>query len=194
MDRGRGILLARRRFGCRDQPRCLRKLLPAGDRVTVESLALTGPGVDLAGVTQVASPRALASIGIRIGDLRGKYSSLIFGRDPRIARRAKAFKRRTTCPRGRILVPGPTGAEPCPAARGHRLPPTSQRHGLGEPFHLSPRDVRAARDHRVEPGDDDQGSRAWAFALAALILAPMGSIPGMTFGGWHGPRDMASMT
>jgi len=81
------------------------------------------------------------------------------------------------------------------AARCANLgPPSFQRHGLGEPFHLSPRDVRAARDHRVEPGDDDQGSRAWAFALAALILAPMGSIPGMTFGGWHGPRDMASMT
>jgi hypothetical protein len=34
----------------------------------------------------------------------------------------------------------------------------SQRHGLGEPFHPSPHNVRAAMDHRVEPGDDENSA------------------------------------
>lgn len=38
-------------------------------------------------------------------------------------------------------------------------PPPVQRHGLGEPFHLLPLNARAVRDHRVEPGDDDQRFR-----------------------------------
>ena len=61
------------------------------------------------------------------------------------------------------------------AARCANLgPPSFQRHGLGEPFHLSPRDVRAARDHRVEPGDDDQWSQTWAFALAGTYVGAYG--------------------
>ena len=67
------------------------------------------------------------------------------------------------------------------AARCANLgPPTSQRHGLAEPFHLSPRNVRAVRDQRVEPGDDDQWSRAWAFALAGAHVSAHGARPGQT--------------
>ena len=54
-------------------------------------------------------------------------------------------------------------------------PPAFQRHGLGEPFHLS---LRAVRDHRVEPGDDDKWPRIGGFALAGAYLGAYEAGPG----------------
>jgi len=56
---------------------------------------------------------------------------------------------------GKIAGLDPMGVRIIAARGANGVPPEFQRHGLGEPFPLSPHDARAAMDHRVEAGDDD---------------------------------------